>query len=252
MPSSVPAPRPDAPLLHIVRREEINAVASWFAAGTRVLELGGADGYQAQLLAELGCAVESIDVVEHGDTYHPVRKFDGRRVPYGAGSFDIVFSSNVLEHVQHLPELLAEIARVLVVGGVAIHILPSSAWRWWTTAGHYPALLRRLVIRRELKGSMPATSPTRTSLGVLAKRALGLMPHGEYPNALAELYYFSAMGWRRRLHSPAFELVTIKTNELFYTGHTLFPALSISARRRLSRWLGASCQIIVLRRTASR
>ena len=44
--------------------------------------------------------------------------FDGVALPFGDGSFDLVYCKQVLEHVRHPREpLLAEVARVLAAGG---------------------------------------------------------------------------------------------------------------------------------------
>ena len=43
--------------------------------------------------------------------------FDGRRLPFDDGSFELVYCKQVLEHVEHPRELLAEVSRVLAPGG---------------------------------------------------------------------------------------------------------------------------------------
>ncbi len=45
------------------------------------------------------------------------------------GSFDLVFSSNMLEHIPDLPRCLNECKRVLHPEGVMIHMLPSRSWK---------------------------------------------------------------------------------------------------------------------------
>lgn len=46
-----------------------------------------------------------------------IRLYDGGRIPFGDGSFDVVFCKQVLEHVSDPRLVLAEVARVLVPGG---------------------------------------------------------------------------------------------------------------------------------------
>jgi SAM-dependent methyltransferase len=43
--------------------------------------------------------------------------FDGRRLPFEDGSFELVYCKQVLEHVEHPRELIGEAARVLGPGG---------------------------------------------------------------------------------------------------------------------------------------
>jgi SAM-dependent methyltransferase len=46
-----------------------------------------------------------------------IRLYDGGRIPFGDGTFDVVFCKQVLEHVHDPRLVLAEVARVLAPGG---------------------------------------------------------------------------------------------------------------------------------------
>ena len=133
-----------ASLTAALRRFELLAVADYFSPSSRVLEVGGGDGWQASIIASWGCEVRSIDIEPHLHVHHPVERYDGRTIPSEAGAFDIVFSSHVLEHVAELPALSMEMARVLRPDGVMIHLMPSATWRLWTLLAHYPYVLKRL------------------------------------------------------------------------------------------------------------
>ena len=50
--------------------------------------------------------------------------YDGKNLPFENESFDVIFCSEVFEHVFNLPELLREINRVLKVGGKLIFTCP--------------------------------------------------------------------------------------------------------------------------------
>jgi SAM-dependent methyltransferase len=43
--------------------------------------------------------------------------FDGRQLPFDDATFELVYCKQVLEHVEHPRELIAEVARVLAPGG---------------------------------------------------------------------------------------------------------------------------------------
>ncbi len=241
--------------LERLRRAELEVVRERLPPGVRVLEMGGGNGFQARVLATWGCRIVSIDLPGRpsaGPQYYPVQEYDGTRVPFQGASFDRVFSSNVLEHIQPLPPVLAEIRRVLKPDGLAVHIVPSTAWRFWTIVSHYGYLARYAAGNRR---SVPGAAQTPSAQRTLQKRGLiGLVgrvlfdgPHGEYPNALAELYYFSRTRWRGVFEANGFEIVEESTNQLFYTGYGLFPGCSLAARRRLARVLGAACSVYVTR-----
>jgi len=239
--------------LRKLRRSEIETVKNWFAPNIRILEIGGGSGYQASLLASYGCTVSSIDLENRGKrqkTYFPVQGYDGRHIPFESASFDLVFSSNVLEHVQNLPGLFIEIRRVLKADGKMIHILPSASWRFWTSLAHYIYVLRFFFRRRTTSDESPQPSlgdlKERYSCFFLIKSALFSGPHGEYPNAFSELYYFSKYRWCRLFKKNHCEIVAFLQNDLFYTGYGLFPGLSLEIRKKLASYLGASCHIFVM------
>jgi SAM-dependent methyltransferase len=244
-----------------LRGAEIETVRSLFGPDLRVLEIGGGSGYQASILASWGCDVVSLDIPERENPpkeYYTVQDYDGVNIPFPDESYDRVLSSNVLEHVRSLSPLLEEMHRVLKPEGLAVHILPSSTWRLWTSVSHYGYVVKYLL--RYLSKSplpMPGLStrvPTVTRIVTThgpsraVRRALYSPPHGEYPNALSELYYYSKRRWVRVFSNNGFEVKRIANTGLFYTGYLLFPESSLNARRRMSLILGSACNIFVMRK----
>lgn len=223
------------------------------ATGARVLEVGGGNGFQTAWLRSWGYEVVPIDI-EPGrwlQRHARVLLYDGVRLPFAAGSFDAVFSSNVLEHVNRLSELLAEFRRVMKPGGVALHILPTPVWRVWTLLGHYPSLFRRLLFgpNRQLGIAEPSARDVikRRSLRQLVYRALVPAPHGAFRSSFEEILAFRRGDWTRRFELGGFAVSETHPTGLFYSGNLLAPWLPLDARRALARILGSSCRIFVLR-----
>jgi len=241
--------------LRTLRQAEVEQIQSWFKPNTRVLEIGGGSGFQASILASYGCKVFSIDLPNravHDKPYFPVGEYDGKNIPFKKESFDIVFSSNVLEHIHDLKPVFQEMKRVLKPDGVAIHVLPSATWRFWTTVVHYLYLPQYLLGRRtknpnRLKQPVANTLIREYPLMYLMKRALLPGPHGEHPSAFSELYYFSKFRWLRLFKKNGFEVFNTQRNHLLYTGYGLLLNLSLSVRRKLAFFMGASCHIFVMR-----
>jgi SAM-dependent methyltransferase len=241
-------------LLETIRRHELTQLRGWIKTKGPVLEIGGDRGFQAGLLASGGCRVQSIDLENRpksGELFYPVQDYSGGLLPFADATFDLVFSSNVLEHVRDLTLMLREIQRVLRPGGQAIHILPSSTWRWWTSLAHYPHLVRSAFVRLRGTGAVrpllenpsgPATAPARPFWQRLFAGA-----HGEYSNALVELFAYSRVRWNRVFAEHGFEVEEAGGLGLFYTGYALAPSLSIHSRRLLSRFLGSSCSYYLMR-----
>ncbi len=91
----------------------------------RVLDLGCGAGDSIDLFRSLdpgvdwvGADVErSPEVAARTRTDAEFVTFDGERLPFGDGSFDLVYCKQVLEHVRHPGQVVAEAARVLRPGG---------------------------------------------------------------------------------------------------------------------------------------
>jgi|SRR5688572_194206 len=91
----------------------------------RVLDLGCGSGDSIDLFRSVDPAVswvgadieESPEVADRTRTDAEFVTFDGRRLPFGDGEFDLVYCKQALEHVDHPRELVAEAARVLQPGG---------------------------------------------------------------------------------------------------------------------------------------
>jgi SAM-dependent methyltransferase len=242
-------------MLNELRREEFNRIRKFINPGDQVLEVGGGTGYQARLINAMGVRVDSIDVAsppEASETYYPVGLYNGRDIPFPDGRFEVVFSSNVLEHVSHLPDLLSEMRRVLKDGGLAIHVLPTPTWRLWTSLARYPHLARRAAqvgARRTVAIAKAVESPEGPpSFWRRLRRLLWDGPHGEYPTAVSELWYFSQRRWERVFRENGFDLLEAEPAHLFYTGYTILPGMNLATRRKLATVLGSSTRCFVMRK----
>ncbi len=244
--------------LHVIRECEYKNIVERFTPGVRILEIGGGTGYQAKRLTEDGYIVESIDMPSSNYAAQfdfPVRPYDGRNIPFPADSFDVIFSSNVLEHVIDLPHLHAEMKRVLRPGGYCVHLMPTGTWRFWTNVAHYTELFQRLLglaPRLLPKGcSRPALADSMNVLRLMvstAKHYVIVPRHGETGNALSEIMTFSSRHWKRHFANQLFIIDEMTAAGLFYTGHmVLGPRLSVKARQKISKWLGSACMIYVVR-----
>jgi len=98
-------------------------------AGQSVLDLGCAGGFMAEAIAQRGASVTGIDPAAQAITAaqdHAAEQglriqYDvgvGEALPYDDATFDIVVCVDVLEHIQNLPKVCEEVARVLKPGGV--------------------------------------------------------------------------------------------------------------------------------------
>jgi SAM-dependent methyltransferase len=245
-----------------LRQAELDLALTETAArkptGSSLVEIGGGGGWQAKLLSEAGYRVRSFDLA--GSQFStqrvfPIEDYDGHRIPAADAAFDIVFSSNVLEHIPHVHAFQAELHRVLRPDGIAVHLLPTASWRLWTLLAHYPWLVKAVAEafratrggRRSDDAQVVARAAQRRSKAQLVSRILLSPRHGEAGNAFSEVWHFSRYRWTPLFEETGWRVVSRGSNGLFYTGYSVLGwQLSLAAPRRLSHLLGASCHIYVL------
>lgn len=120
--------------------------------GRHLLDIGCASGHYSIPYAVAGGRVTGLDVAEAGVRLFgerareagvadraDARAGDVRELPFENASFDVVFMSEVIEHVREQHEALAEVSRVLRPGGTLVLTTPH-AFEQLSTLGR----LRRL------------------------------------------------------------------------------------------------------------
>lgn len=259
----------DKTFLRQIRENEAETILSFLEPRSCVLEVGAGAGWQANVLANMGHNVEAIDVessIYRNDDVFCVKLFDGSHIPYQDETFDVVFSSNALEHIPDLERFQFEITRVLKHTGKAIHVVPSASWRFWTIIALYFHLAKLLFKKlnegskgstgvceehRNITGQTWSGSKKLSHLSNLRSIMMILVPerHGQKGSVVSELFTFSRGFWKKSFHRSGWSTEKVFSNQLFYTGHlVLGDNLGLRSRRWLSFILGSSCHIFVLRR----
>ena len=207
--------------LRALRRREVELAFRWCPPGVfaNALELGAGDGYQASLLARYASRLVSTD-----DELQPeLRYFKPRQ-------FDLVFSSNVMEHLPDPGRALAGISRVLTDEGITIHVMPTRFWKLCHVALHIPHVLARALERTsdeglaktlarerakgtdpEQSGSLgPANNPkTARRVRSLLSRLLSPDPHGVSATHTMEFRAFGKERWIREFAAAGLDVVAV-------------------------------------------
>jgi SAM-dependent methyltransferase len=109
--------------------------------GQRLLDVGGGPGYYADAFRAAGARYTGLDadlgeLSGRGGPEPGTVLGDGRRLPFRDGVFDVVYSSNVLEHVDRPWKMADEMVRVTRRGGLIF--LSYTLW-WGPWGGHETA-----------------------------------------------------------------------------------------------------------------
>lgn len=117
---------------HLVANNEDNIQADapdWLSRelkinkGSIVLDFGCGDGRHRESVQRTGCDWFGVDLISSPEVdrikkaYGNRAVYDGCRLPFKNQSYDILFTCQVLEHVQDLQAVFIELARVCKIGG---------------------------------------------------------------------------------------------------------------------------------------
>jgi SAM-dependent methyltransferase len=124
--------------------------------GRRVLDIGCAGGYLAEMLGQRGFCVTGIDLpgTPHPSGMHFVAADLERGLPALEGSFDYIICADVLEHLREPERLLRECRERLAPGGALIASLPNSGhayFRGQVLMGRFPQHDRGLFDRTHVQ-----------------------------------------------------------------------------------------------------
>ena len=98
-------------------------VTGTVAAGRTVLDVGGGPGYFADAFADtwyIGLEPNVSEMSAAGLTGYGAVRGDGTALPFRDSSFDVVYSSNVAEHIPNWQAMGEEMLRVTKPGGLTI------------------------------------------------------------------------------------------------------------------------------------
>ncbi len=230
----------------------------------RTLEVGCGAGLTTSVLAERCGTVVAVDKGTTpgaagesrgaNSTDAPPIHFlssDAAALPFPGGSFDLLVTSNVLEHLEDLPGAFREMKRVLAPGGFMIHSVPTPAWKFWQFVLVTPGFLktrwpRRRELARRLLDRLAPQSPGPLSPDDEAPPLLFSAPfyapaHGRFSGSLAEFAGLSDRSWRRRFKRAGLAVLA-KKELLAYTPYSFLPHRLVAPRRLLGRTALASCR----------
>lgn len=247
--------------LHFVRYQEtVSCLKLLPEPPLKILEIGGGDGYIASIFSEYGYDITSIDIQPRYPTSFPVQKMNADYLIFPENTFDVIFSSNVLEHIKDLPLVINEMKKVAKKDALFIFVLPTPAWRLITSVYYILRLFRIIFLKllnyifRKRPGAIITNNSFHDNPVEIKKvtffekiKQLILHPHGEYPSFLHEIYYFSYFRWKLLFKKNCLNIVSYKKGPLFYSGVSVFKFRLIKVRKFLAEYFFSSGHIYLLK-----
>jgi SAM-dependent methyltransferase len=191
--------------------------------GQLLLDVGGGPGYFRDEFVRAGADYFSVDVDAHDATGANAHRVvgSGMQLPFRSETFDVAYSSNVLEHVSNPWRLAEEMLRVVRPGGVVF--ISYTVW-FGPWGGH-------------------ETAPWHFLGGTFARRRFvrkqGREPKNRFGESLYAVTVTDGLRWSRRQRGGEVLDVTARYNPRW--AHVL---LRIPILREVSTWN----LVIVLRR----
>lgn len=225
------------PYLHRFRASEAELIFDRFPPDSfvRALELGAGDGFQSRMIKAHAKSLVSTDYRRPplDDDTIEIRALAAEDVAkaFGPGEFDLVYSSNMLEHVVDPGEVLRAVGLVMADDGITIHVMPNQLWKVCQmvlyvpnlvltvfddlfTARDGPVLVDRLRTVRDRAG--PGHEPSEKNNPTVVRPSRSMMqklltprPHGVSLTHRQELAAFSRRRWQAEFVDAGFEMVAV-------------------------------------------
>lgn len=223
-------------IVHELRRREIEIIFSrcpegYFRVG---LELGAGDGFQSQLLSRYVVRLVSTDVNRarlalsgRGPAQYLVCDAEVAGRTFRPASFDLVFSSNLMEHLSRPEVAFGGIFDLMKGDGVCISVMPNPFMKLMWMLFFYPNKGMRLL--EVLSGSsLPDAlgdrraadlwdnnprpvlpQPAKARRYGFLRRQLWPVPHGAYRSNLEEFIRYRRARWVRLIQNEGLEIIRI-------------------------------------------
>jgi SAM-dependent methyltransferase len=182
----------------------------------RCLELGAGDGYGSTLIARHARVLVSTEIrvgrlrePPLGSTHYAV--CDAELLPFEPATFDLIFSSHLLEHLPDLSRALAEMRAALREDGVMLHLVPSRLWKLLDFGLFFPSQAVHVIERYT---DAPTAESKRSTVKGPApgwwRRSFWPPVHGVSGSNFSELRRFGVGHWKAAFDRAELDVVGIR------------------------------------------
>ncbi|MDA1347818.1 MAG: class I SAM-dependent methyltransferase [Chloroflexi bacterium] len=225
-----------------------------------VLEVGCGDGFLTGLLRRRFEMVVPIDIRPRARVSGACVA-DAQTLPFRDNAFQLIFSSNVLEHVKDPTTCMAEMRRVLRDDGLMVHTMPTVTWKVAQLVLYplhvlihvaAPKAVGKLARHRQAVQTSSRTSPHSREAATVRRsrlRSLFMPPvHGAASSHRRELRCFRKRSWVEQFELSGLEVV--KTSPMFlHSAYRFLPYRALDLRGTMSRFGLASVRAYWVRKS---
>ncbi len=190
------------------------SISQYLPRDANILEIGSGDGFQVEDLTAFGC-VFSLDLVVPKRAGGFFTIGNGEQLPFKKSSFDIIFTSHVVEHILNKDKFFNETKRVAKPGAYYIHVVPTQVWKFLSDLDYYPLtiyngvkkFLEYKVLRLNRTNQSGNHRSSKPSFLRILKAKLIPPVHGTSKNLIEEYRDFKPQSWRECFLKNGFEIV---------------------------------------------
>lgn len=240
-------------MLHTIRKFELDFVLNRLSIHkeSKILDFGAGDGFIISQFQAKGFK-NILGVEIEGSNYSNQTNF---KILYYSGLIeefpnmerpDIIYSSNVLEHVDDIEKYLTHFNHILSDGGIQIHIVPTHYWKLYNSIFYYYKVLLFLFNRLGTKKNVKSTSYKEGQKKNFKESKFFIGRHGSRGNTFDEFTLFHPKSYQKIFDKNEISYENFKI-PLIYSGHNVFgKILSLKTRRILSKIFGYSCHCFII------
>jgi len=199
-----------------------------------LLEIGCGDGHLSTILRDYFDRVISTDLSPR-EEIKDVIVADAQDLPFRNNTFDAIFSSNVLEHIDDLERCLNELYRISKKDAVMLHTMPTIWWKIFQFMTHYIYIFKVLVkkIRTNNDISLDAYKKTYSIKNNKKSNVLWPAVHGVKKNHIEEIIAFRSDTWTKEFSKYGFKVIK-KDNLFVHSPYRIFPYHFLGLRKLIS------------------
>ena len=194
----------------------------------KILEIGSGDGYMASVLKKKSWNIIASDPNPRKPMKTYVYRMKGDNILFPNDYFDIIFSSNVLEHIYNLPQVFLEMKRVLKNTGIMIHTIPTSFCAVMTYLINPIAYIRNILL-------IPLKLMPISKLNPIY--ILYLWGHGTSKSVFHSFFNWRKSRWIKIFNENGLKVINSIRVQLLHSMHKVFPFKFM----KLRRFFGNSC-----------